>query len=476
MPDQPAAFMSYARFNDQNDDGWVSEFRERLSAEVRVQLGEEFPIFQDRKDIAWGQSWQKRIDEALDTATLLVVIITPGFFRSSACRTEVERFLARERELGRDDLILPVYYVSTPELDNPERGDTDELARVLRSRQFADWRELRFESLASAEARRAVAELAKRMRDTFWRPAAEPSSDLRERVYEAAGQSQSAEDAPAARVTAKTERAAHVTDPLVTDVQSEARQDRAQPLKPRMAQPLELRMIVVRDAETSEPVSQRRRQAKTFGGIVLAVVGGSAIESLRALGKRSSIDDRLRVVTMSEAAVLRFPVGHPRGRVVYVGHPVDPVTYYPMARFHTFLFEQKVAEALRLIRSLGADTVDVMRVEGWGSLFPGLKQVDVGDSPSQGNQIMERMRLKPSGIPAVPDDLVWLPHEPLWQTVVDARLNSGLTSFVFDVRSFDDYGVNARLVALIAKSGLEAGGPFVEHRMTVWRLQGTFAD
>lgn len=105
--------------------------------------------------------------------TLLLVIITPGFFRSSACRSEVERFLARERELGRDDLILPLYYVSTRELDDPERRDADELARVLSSRQFADWRELRFEPLTSPKARRAVAQLATRMRDTFWRSAAD---------------------------------------------------------------------------------------------------------------------------------------------------------------------------------------------------------------------------------------------------------------------------------------------------------------
>lgn len=177
MPGQPAAFMSYARFDDQADDGQLTQFRERLSVEVRVQTGEEFPIFQDRNDIAWGQNWQQRIDQTLDAVTLLLVIITPGFFRSHACREEVERFLARERELGRDDLILPVYYVSTPELEDPARGKADELARVLASRQYADWRELRFESLNSPVVRRAIAQLATRMRDTFWRrlPADKPA-------------------------------------------------------------------------------------------------------------------------------------------------------------------------------------------------------------------------------------------------------------------------------------------------------------
>ncbi len=180
MPSQPAAFLSYARIDDQHNDGWVSQYGRLLSAEVQAQIGEEFPIFQDRNDIAWGENWRKRIDEALDAAPLLLVIITPNFFRSTACRAEVQRFLARERALGREDLILPVYYVSTPELDDPQQRDADELGRVLSSRQFADWRELRFQPLNSPEARRALAHLATRMRDTFWRSAERPPWELAE--------------------------------------------------------------------------------------------------------------------------------------------------------------------------------------------------------------------------------------------------------------------------------------------------------
>jgi hypothetical protein len=116
MPGTPAAFMCYVRFNDEHDDGQLTEFRKRLSTEVQAQTGEEFPIFQDRKDVTWGQNWQERIDEALDAATLLLVIITPGLFRSPACRAEVSRFLGREAELGRGDLILPVYYITAREM------------------------------------------------------------------------------------------------------------------------------------------------------------------------------------------------------------------------------------------------------------------------------------------------------------------------------------------------------------------------
>jgi len=172
MAGQPTAFMSYARFDDEHDDGQLTAFRERLAAEIRVQVGEEFLIFQDHADIAWGQNWQQRIDQALDTVTLLLVIITPGFFRSQHCRAETEKFLDRERQLGRDDLILPVYYVSTPEIDDPGRRDADPLAAKLAERQHADWRELRFEATDSPTVRKAIAHLAARMRDASPAPSA----------------------------------------------------------------------------------------------------------------------------------------------------------------------------------------------------------------------------------------------------------------------------------------------------------------
>jgi parallel beta-helix repeat protein len=188
-------------------------FRERLAAEVRAQTGREFVIFQDRADIAWGQNWRQRIEETLDVVTLLLVVITPGFFGSAACRGEVARFLGRERELGRSDLILPVYYISARELDDLAVRESDELAGMLAARQFADWRELRFEPLTSPLVRKAVAHLASRMRDTFWQPGrvmARPADGRGQQAEAAAG---TAEQAGAGdRVTARTEPPVHVVD------------------------------------------------------------------------------------------------------------------------------------------------------------------------------------------------------------------------------------------------------------------------
>jgi len=206
--------MSYARFNDRHDDGQLTAFRERLAAEIQVQTGEEFLIFQDRADIEWGQNWQHRIDQALDTVTLLLAIITPGFFRSEHCRAELQQFLDRERKLGRDDLILPVYYVSSREIDDPARRAADPLAAALAARQYADWRELRFEPVTSPVARRALAQLATRMRNTFWHAPTETTAPARTHGSAAGSPAKETAQASPARVTAKTEPPTHTVDPF----------------------------------------------------------------------------------------------------------------------------------------------------------------------------------------------------------------------------------------------------------------------
>jgi hypothetical protein len=106
--------------------------------------------------------------------------------------------------------------VSTPELDDPVRRDADELAKVLASRQFADWRGLRFEPLNSPRARKAVAQLAVRMRDTFWCQTKRPRS---------------AGTVPVADFTAKTDPPMHVANPSGAGHAARSSEDSARSLK-----------------------------------------------------------------------------------------------------------------------------------------------------------------------------------------------------------------------------------------------------
>ena len=130
------AFLSYVRDLDNNDGGRISELAKRLSGEVAVQTGGAFPIFQDRNDIDWGQNWEEVIDESLKSVSFLIPIIAPQFFNSPACRSELQAFLEKEKQMGRNDLILPIYYVNTDKIDDEDGRDEDDLAKIIASRQF----------------------------------------------------------------------------------------------------------------------------------------------------------------------------------------------------------------------------------------------------------------------------------------------------------------------------------------------------
>lgn len=228
MKKRPAAFMSYVRFDDEHDTGRLTEFRKRLSEEVRVQTGEEFPIFQDRDDISWGQKWKERIEESLDEVTFLIPIITPSFFKSRDCRSELERFLERETKLTRNDLILPVYYIDYPLLNDEARRATDKLAQVIASRYYADWRDLRFEPFTSPQVGRELAQLAVQIRDALERvqasqetvvqePAPRPASrQLHEPSPSLPQDAESISESGevARRPSAKTEPPTRIVDPM----------------------------------------------------------------------------------------------------------------------------------------------------------------------------------------------------------------------------------------------------------------------
>src|SRR5437667_2715953 len=117
---KPIGFLSYVREDDLYEQGRITETGKLLSGEVRLQSGDPFPIFQDI-DIDWGQQWMERIEESIDSVTFLIPIITPGFFKSDVCRSEYLQFIDREKRLNRNDLILPVYYIDCPILNDKEK-------------------------------------------------------------------------------------------------------------------------------------------------------------------------------------------------------------------------------------------------------------------------------------------------------------------------------------------------------------------
>lgn len=132
-----------------------------------MQTGRPFAIFQDRNDIAWGQNWQQRINNSLADVTFLIPVLTPSFFHSPACRSEFQTFHLKERMLGVNRLILPLYYVACDELGEAYVKGTDDIADTLRSRNWTDWRQFRFKPFSDETVASALASLAEMVKTSM---------------------------------------------------------------------------------------------------------------------------------------------------------------------------------------------------------------------------------------------------------------------------------------------------------------------
>ncbi|EFO80868.1 Tetratricopeptide TPR_2 repeat protein [Oscillochloris trichoides DG-6] len=137
----PLVFMSYNRFDDEFEAGAITRLRAELARTLQFLSGETITIFQDTDAIRLGQNIQQRVDNALARALLFIPIITPGYLKSAACRVELQAFLQREQQLGRNDLILPIAYQRVVRFDALVASDP--LLAHLSQRLMLDWQQLR---------------------------------------------------------------------------------------------------------------------------------------------------------------------------------------------------------------------------------------------------------------------------------------------------------------------------------------------
>ena len=245
------------------------------------------------------------------------------------------------------------------------------------------------------------------------------------------------------------------------------------------------KIVVVDDAAAQSERQAARSEQLTVGKAALRVLvpGFAYVDLIRALSRLREEGVSVLKVGRSDSSLLDFPPGHPRDKVVYVGHPAKPTIYYAVADFHRVTFEHKFSEAIDLLMHLGATTIRVEHVRGWSREFAAnlsvpLGSVDAGmetgtHSDSRARLLFEAT-LSGETEPELPDGLVWYPHEPTWQSVANGRLRFGLHDFSLSVSYEDDFGVHAGLKASALKAGLEIGGKFEDHEATTWKISGKF--
>jgi len=186
-------------------------------------------------------------------------------------------------------------------------------------------------------------------------------------------------------------------------------------------------------------------------------------------------------ITKSHLQSFRLPPGHPSDHTIYVAHPAMPEQYIPFADFHRSVFEQKFNELVTLLSYLGAKTIEVHFIRGWGKEFAASLNVGLsGLAQAAGNvtKQVEQTLLYQAALkghrPRTPENLKWYNHEPSWQQVASQRRSHGLKTFSLSYRYTSDFGINATVAARLNKAGFELGGTFNDHISTEWHVKGTF--
>src|SRR5262249_31559524 len=212
--------------------------------------------------------WEDEIRSAIAESVFFIPIITPTAVRSHHCKFEFDSFLAREKELGRSDLVFPILYIPVPALTG-DRWRQDPLLSTIGSRQYEQWQNLRQLDPSSTEVALRVEKFCANICGALQQPWLSPQERREAEARRAAeeerrGQEKLQEEA---RQRAEAERRRE-------EAQTKRRLDEAEAEKRR--QDKERRKLEKEAAWTAKKAQalQRWREAAAAVVVALLLVGG----------------------------------------------------------------------------------------------------------------------------------------------------------------------------------------------------------
>lgn len=217
--------------------------------------------------------------------------------------------------------------------------------------------------------------------------------------------------------------------------------------------------------------------------------GSSALRGLAIADSREIMIDLLRAlfskdITGALPGASMLPAGHPdlaeltcgegafKVGVAYASHPLDARCFLPVATFHDRLLSEKRAEFLRIVSALGASAVNVVddrNRSGTASAHAGVQApgdgAQLGAKGGASGAASDRFHLsatfgKPRRPPLRAANLRWALREPLWEGMIEARLDGNVEALDVDFAYESDYAVTASVAATLEGIGLGVGGSF----------------
>ena len=180
---------------------------------------------------------------------------------SPHCRFELDAFLAREADLGRDDLVFPILYIDVPALQDDARRQKDPVLSLIAKRQYVDWRKLRHRDMRTTDVSEAIERFCTDIRNALDRPWISPE----ERVAQEEAVARRQGEAERQRQEGETKRRAEVERHRAAELEAEARADAEQRQREAEAQQQKAeaeRQKAEQQRLREEAEAQRRAQAE----------------------------------------------------------------------------------------------------------------------------------------------------------------------------------------------------------------------
>lgn len=216
----------------------------------------------------------------------------------------------------------------------------------------------------------------------------------------------------------------------------------------------------------------------------LKVAGYSLFEALRGKTKLPYPILDLRLAREQ----FTFPINHPIDGLVYACCQTEPNLYVPLASFHQYLYEAKMAAFHELCANLGVRHCTVVYAEEDGQdvttrarasgsptrIVPGSVDLSTSVNLHSGETAGVFAEYPPPNRPLIESQSGWLNGEPTWGMMQKLRFERNLERWRAEFSYLDDMGINTNVVTAIAGLGLDIGGAFMKMNQRKWTFDVGF--
>lgn len=151
-------FLSYRHSDNDYLDGAITQLVEEIAKSYEFLYGNTLDVFIDKKSIEWGQDWQRELDRRIESCSIIMPAVTPGYIKSEACRKEL--FAFNDKIAARPNCrIMPLIWQNAELMQN----DDDMAIAILNRYQYENVEDLRGVDPKNPQYRNRIEALARRI-------------------------------------------------------------------------------------------------------------------------------------------------------------------------------------------------------------------------------------------------------------------------------------------------------------------------